>query len=112
MDLKFVEQQFNQIFNIDQLKEYAENQIKEMISQSEDNYLSDDEFKLEDGLKISDLIVEYRKFTLHVNNFDREYPFMRIHIDLLHPKTFFQIFYYEIELNNDGEVSDDYFGRY
>lgn len=63
------------------------------------------------GLQYSDLKIEYKYTNIFVNNIDREFPYFRISLRLVHPKTGIGIYYYDVDYNMDGEFSDEYFSR-
>ncbi|CAM4490297.1 hypothetical protein [Paenibacillus tarimensis] len=109
LDVEFI---FNQHYNFNELKNNSIKLLENLINNSCSNYLSEEEGKLEDGLRFKDYIIRYKCIELFINNHDRVIPFFRVCLELLHPKTEIQKFYYDIEYTINGEFSDEYFGAY
>ncbi|ERI10317.1 hypothetical protein [Aneurinibacillus aneurinilyticus] len=112
MNLLDIQNQFNEIYNFQYLRDNTIRMLEDLIKNSNDNYLKEEEDKLPDGLKLKDFIIRYNCIRLFINNHDREIPFLRVYLELLHPKTEIQRFYYDVEYTVDGEFSDDFFGEY
>lgn len=112
MDLKTIEQIFNDNYNFENLKEKTIDQLERLILNSQNNFLKDEEAELPRGLKYSDLKIEYICTNIFVNNHDREFPFFRISLHLNNPNTGICIFYYDVDYTINGEFSDEYFSSF
>lgn len=112
VDLKSLEETFNNVYDFEMLKHKTGQHLKELVQNYPQNFLKDEQGSLPKGLSYSDLNIRYKCVNIFINNFDREAPFFRICFDLVHPRTGIQIFYYDVDYNIDGEFSDEYFGRY
>ncbi|MGF6352862.1 hypothetical protein ABIE27_000758 [Paenibacillus sp. 4624] len=111
MDLNDLQKYFNEAYHFEKLKENSIIFFKEMIDNCQNNYLKEEDDQLPDGLKLKDLIVEYKCIELIINDRNRLYPFFRVCLELLHPKTEIAEYYYDIEYTIEGELSDEYFGN-
>lgn len=111
MNLKSIEQIFNDNYDFEKLKKNTVHLLENLIQNSDNNFLKDVEGELPKGLKYSDLKIKYNCTNIFVNNNDREYPYFRISLHLVHPKTGIRLFYYDVDYNIDGEFSDEYFSR-
>lgn len=112
MDLQTIEQIFNDNYNFEKLKENTIDILEKLIINSHHNFLKDAEAELPKGLKYSDLKIKYNCTNIFVNNHDREFPFFRISLHLVHPKSGVRLFYYDVDYTISGEFSDEYFSRY
>lgn len=112
VDLKSIEETFNNVYDFEILKHKTGQRLKELVQNYPNNFLKDEQGSLPKGLNYSDLSIRYKCVNIFINNFDREVPFFRICFDLVHPMTGIQIFYYDVDYNIDGKFSDEYFGRY
>ncbi|MBY0204431.1 hypothetical protein [Paenibacillus cucumis (ex Kampfer et al. 2016)] len=112
MNLLDLQADFNQAYSFDEIKKNSIKTLEELIANSENNYLHEEEEKLPSGLKFKDYIISYTYTEIMINNEYRLYPFFRISLDLVHPKTKKSEFYYDIEYTIDGEFSDEFFSNY
>nr|WP_216855420.1 hypothetical protein [Paenibacillus alba] len=107
-----IEQAFNDKYNFEKTKKNSIELLEKLISNSHCNFLKDEEEKLPAGLKYSDLKIRYKCTNIFINNTDREFPYYRICLELVHPRTEIQLFYYDVDYNIQGDFSDEYFGKY
>ena len=112
MNLLNLEKLFNDTYSFEEIKIKSIKLLEDLLWNSDSNFLKEEEEKLSDNLKLKDFIIRYKCTQLLINNHDREYPFFRICLELLHPETEIQRYYYDIEYTIDGEFSDEYFGMY
>ncbi|OBY76344.1 hypothetical protein BBG47_27685 [Paenibacillus sp. KS1] len=112
MNLVDLEKIFNEAYLFEDVKKESIKTLEELILNSESNYLKEEEEKLPNNMKLKDFIIRYKCTEIFINNHDRIYPFFRVCLELLHPKTQIQQYYFDIEYTIDGEYSDEYFGMY
>lgn len=111
MNLMDIQSQFNKNYDFKKIKDDSIEILENLIENSNKNYLMEEEENLPDGLKFKDFIIRFNCIRIYIDNHDREFPFYRVYLELLHPKTEIPLFYYDIEYTIDGEFSDEYFGE-
>ncbi|URZ05801.1 hypothetical protein [Clostridium felsineum] len=107
MELKKIEELFNNMTDFNRLVEDASEYIKNILLESDNNFLSENISDEVSSLK--DLKVEYNRTHLLINENGRM-PYFRLEFylcDSENPK-----YIYEIEYNCSGEFSDEYFSEY
>lgn len=110
MNLLDIESTFNETYFIENLKKNSMDMLEEIILNSNSNFLKEDEWELPENIKFKDFSIRYKCTQLFINNHDRVYPFFRVCLELLHPKTQIPQYYYDVEYTIEGEFSDEYFG--
>ncbi|QDS35160.1 hypothetical protein [Brevibacillus brevis] len=112
MNLLELEKAFNEGYFFEDVKKKAVQLFEELLLNSDSNFLKEEEEKLPSNMRLKDYIIRYKCTELYINNHDRIYPFFRVCLELLHPETEIQQYYYDVEYTVDGEFSDEYFGMY
>ncbi|MGG1941224.1 hypothetical protein ABFY57_16220 [Paenibacillus polymyxa] len=112
MNLLDIEKIFNEAYLFEDIKIKSVKLLEKKILNSDSNYLKEEEEKLPNDIKLKDFSIRYKCTELFLNNHDRIYPFFRVCLELLHPETQIQQYYYDVEYTIDGELSDEYFGMY
>lgn len=112
MNLLDIEKIFNEVYFFENLKIKSIKSLEKLILNSDFNYLKEKENTLPNNMRFKDFVIRYKCTELFINNHDRTYPFFRVCLEIIHPKTHIQQYYYDIEYTIDGEFSDEYFGAY
>lgn len=109
MELKKVEQLFNQMFDFDNLIKKSVEYIKNILLESDTNFLC--EGVTDEGYSLKQLRVEYNRTHLLINE-SRRMPYFRLEFYLYEYDSETPKYIYEIEYNCSGEFLDEYFLEY
>ena len=109
MELKKVEQLFNQMSDFDNLKKNATEYIKNILLESDTNFLSKE--VTDEACSLKQLRVEYNRTHLLINESGRM-PYFRLEFYLYEYNSETPKYIYEIEYNCSGEFLDEYFLEY
>lgn len=109
MKLTLVEEQFNKVFDFEELLKQSKEYIEKALQNSESNFLFEEGHVDCDLLK--EIRIEYNKTSIFINNADRM-PYFRLEFYLHTGTSEHPVYIYEIEFNCDGEFSDEYFLEY
>ncbi|MGE5397173.1 MAG: hypothetical protein ACM3MK_06500 [Chitinophagales bacterium] len=112
MNLVDIEEQFNKTYGFAALRSKTIALWLEVVTNADNSFLSEERDKLPDGVNFSDLGIEYKRTHLILNDTNRTKPYFRLYLELLHPTTSRQMFWYEVEYDIDGNFSDEFFGYY
>lgn len=109
MNMKDIQDNFNTNFGFDILKEKSREYIKNIVADSENNFLSE---VFEDSSmrqELNNFVIEYSKTYLIINKCLGENPSFRIVFDFINPDSGYSEYAYEIEYNILGEFLDEFF---
>jgi hypothetical protein len=109
MELKKVEELFNQLFNFNNLVKDATQYIENILLHSDTNFLSEE--VTDESCSLNQLRVEYNKTQLLINEIGRM-PYFRLEFYLYEHTLVTPKYVYEIEYDSSGEFSDEYFSTY
>ncbi len=103
MTLLDIQQQFNENFNIKDIKVEAENGLKTYL----DNHIFLRE-EFGDDIDVKNLRAEYCNFQIFINTVSA-IPFFRVRYNIYLKDESLPKFWYAMEFDSLGEIQDDYF---
>lgn len=109
MELRRVEELFNQLFDFNNLVNDATRYVEDILIHSDTNFLSEEGTNETSSFNM--LRIEYKKTQLLINETGRM-PYFRLVFNLYEYNMKTPKYVYEIEYDSSGEFSDEYFSSY